>query len=184
MDNIYNEASAQMDKAINAMKREFKQLRTGRANTAMVDHVEVEMYGAKSPIAHVASVSTPDAQTIMITPFDRSQIAAVEKGIQEANLGLNPSSDGANIRLTVPALTQERRKEIVKEAHKLAEDGKISIRHARHEANDAIKQMEKDKDISEDDRDRGMKKVQELTDKHTKTIDDLLAKKEAEIMTV
>jgi ribosome recycling factor len=184
IDPIYKEADAAMIKAREAIVRDFGTLRTGRANTALVEDILVEAYGATQPVKSLGNISTPDASTIMITPWDKSVMGAIEKALQTADLGMNPSNDGQNIRLSIPALTQDRRKEIVKEAHKFAEAGRVSIRNARHHANDQIKKLEKDKEISEDDRDRALKRVQDLTDKHVKEIDDALAEKEKEIMSV
>jgi ribosome recycling factor len=183
-DKIFKDASQKMDKAMEAMMRDFGHLRTGRAHVGLVEHVTVELYGSQQPLKAVANLSTPDASTILITPWDRTSLGTIEKALQAADLGMNPSSDGINIRLSVPALTQERRKSIAKEAHKIAEHGRVSVRTIRQHANDELKKLEKAKEISEDDLKKALKKVQDLTDKHIKDIDTALARKEEEIMQV
>jgi len=183
-DKLYKDSDQKMHKAREAVVRDFGHLRTGRANVAMVDGVFVEQYGASQPLKAVANISTPDGSTILITPWDRSLVGAIEKAIQAANLGMNPSSDGTNVRLTIPPLTQDRRKEIVKEAHKIAEHGRIAIRNIRHNANEEVKKLEKGKTLTEDEAKKSLKKVQDLTDGHIKAVDEMLAKKEVEIMAV
>jgi ribosome recycling factor len=184
LNNIYKAAEEKMAKAIEALEHEFTGLRTGRAAVGFVDNVQVEAYGSRMPLKQVATVSTPDARTLMIQPFDKSMLAAIEKSILSANLGMTPSNDGKLIRLNIPPLTEERRKDLVKMAKKMAEDSRISIRNSRRHANDDIKKTEKDKEISEDDREKATKHVQEITDKYVKEIDTLLAKKEKDIMEI
>jgi ribosome recycling factor len=186
LDTIYKNAQEKMAKAIAAVEHEFTTLRTGRASVAIVDHIQVEAYGAKMPLKQVATISTPDAKTIQIQPFDKNLTGAIEKALIAANLGMNPTNDGKVIRLVVPQLTEERRKELVKLAKKMAEEGRVAVRNIRRHANDEIKASEKDKKAptTEDERERAMKKMQEITDHAVKEIDNLLAKKEKEMMEV
>jgi ribosome recycling factor len=184
LKEIYTNAEHKMDVAIEHLVHTFGTLRTGRASTALVEEVEVEAYGAKQQLKAVATIGTPDARTIMIQPWDRSLVHAVEKALQIANLGMNPSSDGNAIRLLVPSLTEERRKDIVKEAHKHAEEARVAVRNVRRHAIDEAKKLEKDKSISEDDLKKAEKHIQEITDGHVKRIDEKLKQKEGEIMEV
>lgn len=170
--------------SVDQLKKELSGLRTGRASTHLLDPVQVSVYGSKMPIAQVATVSTPDAKTISVQVWDKSQVAAVEKGIREANLGVNPVIDGALIRLPIPALNTERRNELAKLAHKYAEHGRVNVRNVRRDGMDLLKKAEKDGDISEDDSRKNGTKVQDLTDKMIKEIEQILATKEAEIKQV
>ena len=169
--------------SLDQLKKELTGLRTGRASSHLLDPVQVSIYGARMPITQCATVSTPDAKTISVQVWDKSQVAAVEKGIREANLGLNPVIDGTLIRLPIPALNTERRAELAKLAHKYAEHGRVNIRNVRREGMDLLKKAEKD-GMSEDESRKNGTKVQELTDKLIKEIDSLLAHKEAEIKQV
>lgn len=184
LNKIYKDAEEKMQKALLAVEHEFSTLRTGRASTALVDGIQFEAYGAKMPLKQAATVSTPDAKTIMITPFDRSQIAIIEKAIVGANLGMTPNNDGKSIRLTVPQLTEERRKDLCKIAHKMAEAGRVAVRNIRRAAMDEAKKIQKSSEISEDDLKKAEKKIQDTTDKWIKDVDVHLAKKEKEIMEV
>lgn len=170
--------------ALDSLKREFSGLRTGRATSAMLDPVTVNIYGARMPLNQVATVSVPDARTISVSVWDRSQLAAVEKAIREANLGLNPVVDGTLIRLPIPPLSSDRRQELVKIAHKYAEHGRVSVRNVRRDAMDLLKKLEKDHQMTEDEHRKNGTKVQELTDKLIKEVDQMLATKEAEIKQV
>ncbi len=170
--------------AMDSLKKDFSGLRTGRASTHLLDPVIVNVYGAKMPLSQCATVSTPDARMISVTVWDRSQIQAVEKAIREANLGLNPMTEGATIRLPIPPLNAERRAELAKTAHKYAENARIAVRNVRREGNDLLKKLEKDGDLSEDDVRKSTAKVQELTDKMIRDIDQSLIAKEAEIKQV
>jgi ribosome recycling factor len=170
--------------AFDQLKKEFSGLRTGRANAHLLDPVMVTIYGSKMPLNQCATVSTPDAKTISVQVWDKSQVKAVEKAIAEANLGLNPSSDGALIRLSMPPLTADRRVELAKLAHKYAEHGKVGVRNVRRDGMELLKKLEKDHKISEDDGRKNAAKVQELTDKLIKEIDQATAQKEAEIKQV
>jgi ribosome recycling factor len=186
LDTIHKTAIEKMSKAVGSVEHEFSSLRTGRASVAIVDGVQVEAYGSKLPLKQVATISTPDAKTITIQPFDKSQTGAIERALTGANLGMNPTNDGKVIRLIVPQLTEERRKDLVKLAKKMAEEGRVSVRNIRRHANDEVKASEKDKKAptTEDERERAMKKMQEITDSSIKEIDALLARKEKEMMEV
>ena len=179
-----NQAKAKMEDALEALRREFATVRTGKATPALLDTVRVEAYGAKMPINQVATVSTPEPSLLVVQPFDRSLIKQIEHGIQAAGLGLNPANDGALIRIPIPPLNQERRKEFVKVLHKMAEDARVSVRHARQEARDLLKQLMKDHEISEDDGRRQTDEVQKLTDQYIARVDELLKHKEEEVMQV
>lgn len=171
-----------MEKARERFGVELSRIRAGRANPALLDGVRVEAYGVQMQLREVATVSTADARLLIIKPYDANNIQAIEKAIQNAGLGLNPSNDGVVLRVPIPSLTEERRRELVKQVGKVAEDAKVAIRAARRDANDMLKQAEKDKEISEDDCKRGLTSVQEMTDGYVKAVDDAAKKKEAEIM--
>ena len=173
-----------MQGAFDSLKREISGLRTGRASANMLEPVHVIVYGSRMPLSQVATVSTPDARTISVTVWDKSQVQAVEKAIREANLGLNPIIDGTLIRLPIPSLNAERRAELAKLAHKYAENGRVNVRGVRREGMDLLKKLEKDGLMTEDDQRKNSTKVQELTDKRIKEIDQLLAVKETEIKQV
>ena len=178
------EAKSKMDATLEAVRREFASVRTGKATPALLDTVRVEAYGSKMPLNQVATVSTPEPALLVVQPFDRSLIKDIEHGIAAAGLGLNPANDGNIIRIPIPPLNQERRKEYVKLLHKLAEEGRVSVRHARQMARDDIKQRVKDHDLSEDEGHRQLDRVQELTDQFISRIDELLGHKEQEVMQV
>lgn len=178
------EMREQMDAAIDAMRREFSGVRTGKATPNLLDTVRVDAYGSKVPLNQVASVNTPEPRLIVVQPWDKSLIDDIERGIMTADLGLNPSNDGTVIRVPIPPLSEERRKDMVKLLHKMAEEGKISVRHARQEANKTIKEQENDHDISEDEARRRLDQVQEITDEYIEKIDEMMKKKEEEIMEV
>jgi ribosome recycling factor len=171
-----------METARDRLGRELSRIRAGRATPALLDGVRVEAYGVQMSMREVATVTTADARLLVVKPFDAGNVAAVEKAIKNANLGLNPSSDGVVVRVPIPALTEERRRDLAKQVGKLAEEAKVAIRTARREANDMLKDAEKSKDISEDDLKRGISSVQDLTDSFIKQVDDAVKKKEAEIM--
>lgn len=184
LSEIYKSAQEKMHKAVEAVDHEFSSLRTGRASVALVDTLQVEAYGSKVPLKQLSSISTPDARSLVIQPFDKSTLGSIEKALLAANLGMTPNSDGKVIRLNIPPLTEDRRKELVKLARKMAEDGRIAIRNIRRHANDEVKKTEKNHEIAEDEREKATKQVQDLTDKHVKEIDDLLAKKEKDVMEI
>lgn len=183
-DDLKARVTAKMDKTIETLKRELGSLRTGRASLGLLDGIMVDYYGTPTPINQVAALSVPDSRTITIQPWEKGMIQAVDKAIQKSDLGINPNNDGSLIRLMIPMLSQERRKDLVKVAHKRAEDSKIAIRNIRRDANDDLKAMEKDKKISEDDHKRAHDEIQKITDKYIKKVDDTLAAKEKEIMEV
>ena len=170
-----------MDKALDASKRELSSIRTGKATVNLLDTVRVDAYGQTMPLNQVAMVAAPEPRLLTVQPFDKSLTQAIEKAIRDAGLGLNPATQGNLIRVPLPALSEERRKELVKVVHKFAEEGRIAVRHARTETLTKIKKLEK---VSEDDKSRAEKDVQKLTDEHIKQIDGLIHSKEAEIMEV
>ncbi len=183
-EKIYNETESKMKKTIGNFKKELTTIRTGKASPALLDGIDVDYYGTKTPLNQVATISTPEARLIVVQPWDKTIIGAIEKEIQKANIGLTPNSDGNIIRLAVPTLTEERRKEIVKSLKKIAEDNKVAIRNIRRESMEILKTAKKDGDLPEDDEKRLEKDVQKLTDKYIEEIDSLLTKKEKEIMEV
>jgi ribosome recycling factor len=179
-----NELERRMRGGIDALKKEFAGLRTGRASIHLLDPVVVNVYGQRMPINQVATVSTPDARTISVQVWDKGQVSAVEKAIREANLGLNPVTDGALIRLPIPSLNAERRQELVKIAHKYAETARVAVRNVRREGMELLKKLDKDGQMGQDEHHKNSAKVQELTDKLIKEIDQTLATKETEIKQV
>lgn len=184
LNDVLKDLQASLDKGIDAFKRDLGKVRTGRANLAILDGVRVDYYGTMTPLNQVASLNVADPRLITIKPWERSLIPEIEKAIRTAQLGLNPSSDGEMVRLPMPALTQERRQELVKLVKKMAEEGKVALRAARRDANEMLKELLKDGGITEDDERNGLKKVQETTDKAVARIDEILAKKEGEILEV
>ncbi|HSK19389.1 MAG TPA: ribosome recycling factor [Longimicrobiales bacterium] len=180
----YREAQAQMDRSIEALRREFSSVRTGKASPALLDTVRVDAYGSKMMLNQVASVSTPEPRMLIVQPWDKGLMGEIEKAIRNSELGLNPANDGNIIRVPVPALNEERRREMVKMLHKIAEEGRVAIRHARQEANKEIKRLQSDGQMSEDDARRETDRIQKLTDEHITKIDHLLKAKEEEVMEV
>jgi ribosome recycling factor len=183
MPNL-KEAEQAMKAAVEATRREFSTVRTGKATPALLDTVRVEAYGTQMPLNQVATINTPEPTLLVIQPFDQSLIAAIEKSILVADLGLNPANDGNVIRVPVPPLNEERRREYVKLLHKMAEEGKVSIRHARHKARDAIQEQIKDHEIGEDAGHRQLDQVEKLTHEYSERVDELLQKKEEEVMSI
>jgi len=177
-------AEQKMQKTIEAFKADLAKIRTGRAHTGLLDHVQVDYYGSPVPISQVANVGLGDARTITVQPWEKKMVQAVEKAIRDADLGLNPATMGDVIRVPMPALTEERRKELIKVVKSEAEGAKVAVRNLRRDANEQFKKLVKDKTISEDDERRGGDDVQKLTDKYVGEIDKLVAEKEKEIMTV
>ncbi len=173
-----------MQKAVEATQRSFNTIRTGRANTSLLDRIVVEYYGSPTPLKSLASINTPDASTITIQPFDKTSLNAIEKAISLSDLGLTPSNDGQIIRLNIPQLTSDRRKEFVKLAAKFAEEGKVSIRNIRRDAVDSVRKQEKNSEIPEDEARDLQDKIQKLTDKYAAKVDEVLAEKEKDITTV
>ena len=179
---IRKETERRMVVSIDALKAELKHLRTGRASVALLEGVQVEYYGTPTPLNQVANLSTPDATLILIQPWEAQLCPLIEKAIRNSDLGLNPSSDGRVVRVPVPSPTEERRKEIVKKAHTLAEQAKVEIRHHRHEANDKVKKEGKAGTISADDEKRGLDEIQKMTDKFSAEVDAVVKAKEADIL--
>lgn len=182
--DILKGSSEKMDKAVEHVRNELIKIRTGKATTNLLDGIKVDYYGTPTPLIQLGNVSTPDYHTITIQPWDKTSMPLIEKSIIAANLGLNPANDGTMIRIPIPALNEERRKEIVKLVKKFAEDGKVAVRKIRRESIEHLKKTEKDEHISEDDRKHAETDVQKLTDRHIKDIEDLLGMKEKEIMEV
>ena len=184
INDVIKDVQHRMHGAIEALHREFKSLRTGRANAAMLDTVTVDYYGTPTPIAQVASLKVPEPSLIVAEPWDKSMVGAIEKAIRNADLGLNPANDGKIVRIPVPQLTEERRKELVKKAHHVAEEARTAIRQVRRDGNDKLKKMLKDHEISEDDEKRGLDEIQKMTDKHIDEVGNILKHKEQDIMAV
>lgn len=181
---VFKTTEHKMAAAIEALEHHFNTLRTGRASAALLDDVKVDAYGQTVPIQQIASVNTPDARTITVTPWDKNQVAAIERAILTSDLGLNPQNDGKMIRLAIPPLTEERRKELVKKAHHMAEEGRVAIRNVRKHSKDSIDKLRKDKVLSEDLSHDAIDDLQKITDKWITRVDEVLAKKEKEIMEV
>ena len=179
-----DDAKERMESALDALRREFASVRTGKATPALLDTVRVEAYGAKMPLNQVATVSTPDSGLILVQPFDKSTIGDIERAILTADLGLNPGNDGSVIRVPIPPLNEERRKEFVKVLHKMAEDGRISIRHARRTVRDEIHALVKEHELGEDEGRRREDALEKLTQEYSDKIDDLLKNKEHEVMAI
>ncbi|MBW4482501.1 MAG: ribosome recycling factor [Tildeniella torsiva UHER 1998/13D] len=184
VDDILLETEDQMQKSIEATQRNFNTIRTGRANSSLLDRIEIDYYGAQTPLKQMANVSIPDSTTLMIQPYDASSLTTIEKAISMSDVGLTPNNDGRVIRLNIPPLTSERRKEFVKTAGKVAEEGRVSIRNQRRNGIDAVKKLEKASDISEDESRDAQDEIQKLTDKYIAKLDESLAAKEKDIMTV
>jgi ribosome recycling factor len=182
LDDAKELAKDGMEKAVERLRRELSRVRAGRANPAILDDIKVDSYGTMVQLNQVANVSVADARLLVIKPYDRNSIAAIEKSINNSQLGLNPQSDGVVVRVPIPPLTEERRKQLVKQVHDAGEDAKIAIRQARRDANDLLKQAEKDKEISEDDLKRGLDDIQKVTDAESTLVDEVVEKKEAEIL--
>ena len=183
-DSVVKETKPKMEAVIEDFKRKLANVRTGRANIGILDGVMVDYYGVPTPLSQVASVNVPEAQLLTVQPWDASQIGAIEKAINMANLGLNPSNDGKIIRLQIPALTEERRREMAKQISDIAEEHRVAVRNVRHSSNDTLKRMLKNKEISEDNERDGLDEVQKLTNTFIGKIDELAKNKEQEIMTV
>ena len=184
MEMVLIESEEKMEKALVSLAGEFSRLRTGRASSALLEGVNVNYYGTLTPLKQIASISVPDSRTVTIQPWDRNAFGDVEKAILKSDLGLNPVNDGKIIRINIPALTEERRKELVKIAKKYTEDAKVAIRNVRRDANETLKKMQKSKDITEDDLHKGQNDVQKLTDEYVAKTDETLKAKESEIMEI
>jgi ribosome recycling factor len=173
-----------MESALEALRREFASVRTGKASPALLDSVRVEAYGSKVPLNQVGTVAAPEPRLLTITPWDKSLLKEIDRGLRESDLGLNPSNDGSIIRVPIPALTEERRREFVKHLHKMAEEARVAVRQARKDANDEVKGSQKKEGLSEDDVRREQDKVQKLTDQYIGKVEEILKHKEAEVMEV
>ncbi len=184
IDTIKLEAEERMQKTVEALRRDFTSIRTGKANPSLLDKVVVDYYGAPTPISQMANISAPEAKMLLIQPWDKSAVPSIEKAILKSDLGLNPSSDGNVIRLVLPQLTQESRKELVKKVKKKAEDAKVAIRNIRRDANEDLKGAEKSKEITEDESKGAQDDIQKLTDKYIAELEKVLDNKEKEIMEV
>lgn len=184
LDGVFKSTEARMQKAIEATRSDFASVRTGRASPALLDRLHVEAYGASVPLKQVASVNVPDARSLQIQAFDRNTVGAIRKAIETSDLGLSPNIDGSNIRLSIPPLTEDRRRDLVKVIRKKAEDGKVAVRNVRHKSADEIKALLKDGTITEDENKRAGERVQKMTDKYVKDVDALVSAKEKEILEV
>ena len=184
MNPVLKDAKARMDKSLEALRGELSKVRSGKATTALLDGIKVEYYGSMVPLNQVSNISVLDAHTLSLTPWEKPMVAVIDKAILEANIGLNPISDGTNLKIPVPPTTEERRKELVKLVKKFGEDAKVAVRNIRRDANDHLKKEEKEKQLSEDLMHDAESDVQKLTDEHIKIIDDILKHKENEIMEV
>ena len=182
LDDIYEDARESMGKTITSLKNELKRVRTGRANLALLDGIRVDYYGTPTPVNQMASLSVPESRLITIQPWDVSVIKEIEKALLKSDLGLTPSNDGKIIRITIPPLTEERRKQLAKTVHKACEDHKIAIRNLRRDANEMLKTLKKDGDIAEDDAFKGQDQIQKITDEYIAEIDEIYKEKEKEIL--
>ncbi len=184
IDQVIKETKPKMQSTIEDLKRKLGGVRTGRANITLLDNIVVDYYGTPTPLNQMASVSVPEPQLLAVQPWDATQIGEIEKAINSANLGINPSNDGKMIRLPIPPLNEERRQQLAKQVHEIAEEHKIAIRNIRQSSNNELKKMLNDKEISEDNERIGLDEIQKLTDEHIKQIDELSKKKEEEILKV
>jgi ribosome recycling factor len=184
IDDIKTDAAQRMAKSVEALSHELAKIRTGRAHPSLLDHVMVSYYGSEMPIRQVANVSAEDARTLAVTPWERNMVQAVEKAIMQSDLGLNPNTAGTVIRVPMPALTEERRRDLIKVARNEAEQARVAVRNIRRDANHDLKELVKDKMISEDEERRGQELVQKLTDQYIKDVDAVLAEKEADLMSI
>ena len=184
MNELIKNTEGKMKKSIDALDREYKSIRAGRANAAVLDRITVDYYGVPTPIQQMAAVSVPEARTLLIAPWDKSTLKDIEKAILTSEIGINPQNDGTSIRLNFPPLTEERRKDIVKDIHKKGEEAKVAVRNQRRDALDKLKALKKGNSITEDDEANGEKKIQNLTDKFCKEIDEMSSVKEKEIMEI
>ena len=183
LKGLFAEVNKRMDAAMDHVQRELAGVRTGRASVSILDHVQVDAYSTKMPLNQVASLSVPEPTLIVAQPFDLTLIGAIEKAVRASDLGLNPNSDGKVVRIPLPSLTDERRKELSRHVHKLTEDGRNAVRQVRRDANDRLKKLLKDHNISEDDERKGLDEVQKITDRHIKTLDEVQKKKDTELLT-
>ena len=184
LDDFLDDANRRMDKSVEATAHEFTTVRTGRASAALLDRITIDYYGTKTPLKQLATIGVPEPRLLTVQPFDPSSLKTIERAIQESDLGLTPSNDGKIIRLPIPQLTEERRKELVKVVRHLAEEGRVAVRNVRRDVIHHLKELADNGDVGADEEHRAEERVQKLTDEHTKQIDDLLKHKEAEVMEV
>ena len=184
IDDFLSDATERMDKSVDTTHEHFNSVRTGRASAALLDRIQIVYYGTPTPLKNIATINVPEPRMITVQPFDPSQIKAIEKAVQESDLGLTPSNDGKLIRLPIPQLTEERRKELVKLVRKYGEEGKVAIRNVRRDVMKHLEELVRNGDVGDDEERRAESQVQKLTDEHTKAIDDLMKHKEAEVMEV
>jgi ribosome recycling factor len=184
IDELIQDATRRMDRSVEAAQHEFNTLRTGRASTALLDRVQIDYYGTKTPLKQLATINVPEPRLLTVQPFDPNSLPAIERAIQESDLGLTPSNDGKIIRLPIPQLTEERRKELAKVARQMAEDGRVAVRNVRRDVMHHLKELVDKGEVGSDEEHRAEERVQKLTDDHTHRIDDVLKRKEEEIMEV
>lgn len=184
LNEIYNQTKTSMTKTIDSLKRDFSTLRSGKVSIAILDNIRVDYYGTPTPLNQVGSVIATDATTIVVTPWEKTLLKEIEKAIQEANIGVNPNNDGEAIKLFFPPMTQEQRKEVAKDAKAMGEKAKVGIRNVRQDSNNAIKKLEKDKEITEDISKKGQDEIQKYTDEFVKKIDEMVKAKEEEVMKI
>ena len=184
LDDVYHEADYKMERSLAALRKELSRIRTGRATLALLEGIDVDYYGTATPLNQMATLAAPESRLLTIQPWDKSQIGLIEKALQRSDLGLTPMNDGKIIRLSIPPLTAERRKDLVKKVKKIGEDAKIALRNVRRDGNETLKDLEKTKDISQDDLRRGQEQVQKITDRFISQVDDVLNAKEHEILEV
>lgn len=184
LDDVYHELDYKMERSIAALRKELSRIRTGRATLALLEGIDVDYYGTATPLNQMATLAAPESRLLTIQPWDKSQVGLIEKAIQRSDLGLTPMNDGKIIRLAIPPLTAERRKDLVKKVKKIGEDAKVALRNVRRDGNETLKDLEKTKDISQDDLRRGQEQVQKITDRFISQVDDVLSTKEHEILEV
>ena len=184
MSSTKEEYKEKMQKTLNVLKQDLNTVRAGRANASLLDQISVDYYGSPTPLKNICSISVPDPRTLLISPFDPKSMKDIEKAIMVSNLGINPTNDGRNIRLVIPVLTEERRKDLTKQIKKMGEESKVAVRNLRRDVNETLKKSQKNGDITEDDLKSELDEIQKLTDKCTKDIDNMLAEKEKELMSL
>lgn len=179
---VLRESEQHMAKSLEVLRRELSTIRTGRANPAIIEHVQVEYYGAPTPLLQLATITAPDPRQLLVQPYDRTSVRAIEKAIRQSDLGFNPTNDGAMIRISIPTLTEERRRDLVKAVHKRVEEARVAIRNVRRDTNDQLRRLQKDREIREDEAKRAQEQLQKLTDREIREADVIGQTKEAEIM--
>lgn len=182
--DVLGDTQQHMDKSLDVLRRELSTIRTGRANPTIIEHLSIDYYGAPTPLLQIAAITSPDPRQLLVQPYDRSALGNIERALRQSDLGFNPVNDGSLIRIVIPPLTEERRRELVKLVHKRVEEAKVSIRNVRRDANDHLRKMKKDKDISEDDEKRAEDRLQKLTDGAIRQADTIGQQKEAEMLEV